>query len=239
MKWLVDKPIAHRGLHDDDARPENSLAAIRAAIRHAYPVEIDVRLTKDNAIVVFHDEDLFRMTRVEGRVRDHDYRELSGFRLLNTDEPIPLLDDLLGLVEGSIPILIEIKNDGPVGPLESILAKKLESYAGEYAVQSFNPFVVNWVRKNCRDILRGQISCFFEDEKINVLKKAAFRMMLLNKLTSPDFIAYDAGRLPYRAVTRARNSGLPVLGWTVTSASQQNRVKPYVDNIIFEGFLPI
>ena len=236
--WLTDKPIAHRGLHDEMGCPENSLAAIRRAIRHGYPVEIDVRLTRDHAIVVFHDEDLHRLTGIRGRVRDLDYRELAGYRLLKTGEHIPLFDEVLSEVKGDIPILIEIKNDGRIGPLESILAEKLESYTGAHAVQSFNPLVLRWFRKNHGSMLRGQISCFFEDEKINFIKKAAHRMMLLNPFTEPDFIAYDVNRLPYWAVTRARTSGTPVLGWTVRSQAVQARVKPFVDNIIFEGYLP-
>ncbi len=237
--WLTSRPIAHRALHDEKDCPENSLAAVRKAVAHACPIEIDIQLTRDRALIVFHDEELFRLTGLAGRVRDRDYRELSVCRLLGTDEHIPLFDEVLEAVNGAVPLLIEVKNDGPVGPLERILAGKLDRYRGEYAVQSFNPFVLMWFKKNCRQIVRGQISCFFEEDRINPVIRTVYRMMLLNVLSSPDFIAYDVNRLPYWAVTLARRSGIAVLGWTVRSAAQHEKISPYVDNIIFENFLPL
>lgn len=236
--WLIEKPIAHRGLHDGERCPENSLAAIRKAMQYSLPVEIDVRLTADRSIVVFHDRELFRMTGVRGKIRDCTLRELADCRLLGTDEPIPLLDRVLDEVEGKIPILIEIKHDGSAGLLEEILARRLDSYRGEYAVQSFDPCVLRWFKQNRPDVLRGQISCFFENDRIGFVKKAVFRMMLLNRFTSPDFIAYDVKRLPYWAVTHFRKSGKPVLGWTVNSEALQRKAAPYVDNIIFEDYIP-
>lgn len=236
--WLINKPIAHRGLHDGGLCPENSLAAIRKAMRFSFPVEIDIHLTAEEQIAVFHDKDLFRMTGVKGAIRDCTGREISGYRLFGTDERIPLIDQVLNEVKGSIPILIEIKNDGPIGVLEGLLVRKLDDYQGEYAIQSFNPRVLKWFKKNRPDTLRGQISCFFEDDKIISWKKAVFRMMLLNQFTSPDFIAYDVKRLPYWAVTLFRKSGKPVLGWTVNNAELQRRAAPFIDNIIFEGYLP-
>ena len=139
------KYIAHRGLHSDLV-PENSLTAFRLAVEKCLSIELDVRLTKDCRIVVFHDNDLMRMCGIEGKVFDYTYEQLSAFKLKNSDEKIPLLSEVLKTVDGKVPLLIELKGGALFGELESRLDHMMKKYKGEFAVQSFNPFSVMWFR---------------------------------------------------------------------------------------------
>lgn len=139
------KYIAHRGLHSELV-PENSLTAFRLAVEKCLSIELDVRLTKDCRIVVFHDNDLMRMCGIEGKVFDYTYEQLSAFKLKNSDEKIPLLSEVLKTVDGKVPLLIELKGGAPFGELESRVDHMMKKYKGEFAVQSFNPFSVMWFR---------------------------------------------------------------------------------------------
>jgi glycerophosphoryl diester phosphodiesterase len=137
--WLRSRPVAHRGLHDA-ARPENSLAAFEASAQAGHPIELDVHLTADGHAVVFHDDDLPRMTGRPGRVADATLAELRALPLLDTDERIPSLDDVLALVHGRVPVLVELKARAPYGPLEQAVRDRLRRRPGAYAVQSLDPW---------------------------------------------------------------------------------------------------
>lgn len=151
------KYIAHRGLHSELV-PENSLTAFRLAVEKCLSIELDVRLTKDCRIVVFHDNDLMRMCGIEGKVFDYTYEQLSAFKLKNSDEKIPLLSEVLKIVDGKVPLLIELKGGAPFGELESRVDHMMKKYKGEFAVQSFNPFSVMWFRFHSPKVTRGQLS---------------------------------------------------------------------------------
>ena len=157
--WLCTKYIAHRGLHDDSA-PENSLASFKKAIENGYAIELDVRPLADGTIVVFHDEALGRMTGADGFISNYTYDDIKDLRLLKTTEKIPTLEETLKFVNGQTPILIEIKNMGKVG-FEKNIWKILSSYKGEYAVQSFNPYSLEWFKINAPHVKRGQVASFF------------------------------------------------------------------------------
>lgn len=150
------KYIAHRGLHSELV-PENSLTAFRLAVEKCLSIELDVRLTKDCRIVVFHDNDLMRMCGIEGKVFDYTYEQLSAFKLKNSDEKIPLLSEVLKIVDGKVPLLIELKGGAPFGELESRVDHMMKKYKGEFAVQSFNPFSVMWFRFHSPKVTRGQL----------------------------------------------------------------------------------
>ena len=233
--WLFSRPIAHRGLHGIDA-PENSLAAFGKAIEAGFPIEIDVRPIDDGTVVVFHDDKLTRMTDLNGYVCNMTKSDLEKVRLRNSDERIPTFKEVLEFVDGRTPLLIEIKNDSTVGQLERDTLELLSSYKGEYAVQSFNPYSMEFFKKNAPQIPRGQLSCFFDKKDLGFFKRFVLKRLKMNKVSSPDFISYNHANLPNKYVTKTK---LPTLAWTVRSNAEMEKCLPYCDNIIFENFIPV
>lgn len=233
--WLVEKYIAHRGLHDEES-PENSLSAFEKAIEKGYVIELDVQQIADGNVVVFHDTSLSRMTGQDGYLKNLILEDLSACYLEGTKETIPTLQQVLDLVDGRTPIIIEIKNSLKVGKLESATLDILKNYKGQFAIMSFNPYVLSWFKENAPEILRGQLSAYFKKDKLSLVKKVVLKKMLLNKVAQPNFIAYEAEHLPNRYVRKFNN--LPLLAWTVRSQEEYMRVVKYCDNIIFENFEP-
>lgn len=234
--WLVETPIAHRGLHDKNL-PENSLGAFSHAIEKGYAIELDVQLLADDTVVVFHDESLARMTGNDGYIKYLSKGDLKALTLKGTKESIPTLQEVLKLVDGKVPLLIEVKNKYKVGKLEQALIDILKDYKGEFAVQSFNPFSLGYFRQHAPNIIRGQLSGFFKDEKLGWAKRFTLKRMTLNKKVSqPHFISYEASALPNRFVKKYKN--LPLLAWTVRSKEEYLKTVKHCDNIIFEKFIP-
>jgi len=241
--WLRSLPVAHRGLHDAEAGiPENSLGAFAAAARAGYALELDIQVSADGVPMVFHDDTLNRMTGQTGRVDARPAAELAEMYLGATTEKIPSLADVLALIAGRVPILVEVKAArGKVGPLEAATAAVLQPYRGRYAVQSFNPFSMGWFRRHAPLSLRGQISMDYrmdDEEPLKPYQKWLLTHLLFNRISRPHFIAYDVRALPSRATSRARKQGLPLLTWTVRTPADRKRAGDYADNIIFEGFRP-
>jgi len=235
--WLVTKYIAHRGLHTSEI-PENSLGAFKNAIDHDYAIELDVHNLEDNTPVVFHDETLNRLTGQDGYIKKvKDVEELKKYNLLNTSEKIPTLQEVLDLVHGQVPILIEIKDYNLNGTFERSIYEVIKNYTGELAIMSFNPITLKWFRLNAPEIIRGQLSCYFKGEKLGLIKKSLLKHMSLNKRVSqPQFIAYKYDEVPNRYVNKYKN--LPLLVWAVPSQQEYMKVAKYCDNIIFENFEP-
>lgn len=233
--WLVEKYVAHRGLHDEES-PENSLSAFEKAIEKGYVIELDVQQIADGTIVVFHDTSLSRMTGQDGYLKNLITEDLSACYLEGTKETIPTFQQALDLINGRTPIIIEVKNTLKVGSLESSTLEILKNYKGQFAIMSFNPYVLSWFKENAPEILRGQLSAFFKKDKLSLVKKVVLKKMLLNKVAQPNFIAYEAEHLPNRYVRKFNN--LPLLAWTVRSQEEYMRVVKYCDNIIFENFEP-
>ena len=239
MNWIVQKPIAHRGLHNGCSIPENSLVAFESAIRHNYPIELDIHLLSDGSLAVFHDQYLTRMTGINGKLAEHNSSTVRQLKLLDSDQYIPLIEEVFELVNGKVPILIEIKNKGKVGKIEPILLNKLSHYYGEYAVQSFNPFSIAWFKNNAPNILRGQLSTDFKFENLEWHKKIFLKNLLTNWVSSPNFIGYDIQNLPYFPVTLARQVfNCPILAWTVKNEEDKIKASKYADNFIFENIKP-
>jgi glycerophosphoryl diester phosphodiesterase len=234
--WLAKIPIAHRGLHDEEA-PENSMEAFRRAIARGYGIEIDVLLSADGKVVVFHDTSLQRMTGVDKGINTLSWEQISQLRLLGTDEGIPLFTELLDLIQGKVPLLIEIKNEDAVGKLEEAVIRDLQGYTGDYAIQAFNPFTLQHVKKHAPHITRGQLSGSFKGHPMAYYKKFLLRFLLLNNLSSPAFIAYQTGALPRWFANRLRKKGLYLLTWTVEDLKGYDEAMKLFDNVIFEGFL--
>ncbi len=234
-EFLKNIPIAHRGLHDE-TRPENSLPAFLAAIGHGYAIETDVRFTKDRQLVVFHDDTLLRMTGDPRPVSECDLAELLPLQLGEKPAHIPLFSDFLQTVGGRVPLLIEIKNMPQVKAEEIAAAMYafLKDYGGEYAVQSFNPLYVKAYKKLCPNIPCGVLGTA-EKGAAKGLQGHIIKHMSLNFWVRPDFISYRKEDLPRGKIGRFRGAKL---AWVVRSEDEALFARRYVDNIIFEGFLP-
>ena len=233
--------FAHRGLHGDGAA-ENSLSAFRRAVEEGFGVELDVRLSADGELVVFHDSTLKRMTGVDKKVAELTLAELRELRLANTDDTVPTLREVFDLVDGRIPLLIEIKEKtGEHGVTDKLLSE-LEDYAGPYIVESFNPTALGRFRKSRRDVPLGILSEHFCSQKKNKGKPLYFALqnMLLNCLSTPDFVAYkhsDAHMFAFK-LTRSL-FGTVSAAWTVRSEEEEKMAKKNgFDSIIFENYIP-
>lgn len=235
IDFLKGKLIAHRGLFNNIV-PENSVEAFKLAIKKGYIIELDLHILKDNNVVVFHDDNLFRMTGVNKNIKDCTYGEIKNLKLKNTKNNIPLLKDVLDIVNGKVPLLIELKHDVKVGKLEKEVMKCLNGYKGEYAIMSFNPLSVLYLRKKYPNVIRGQLSCDLKDEKFNFIKRHILENMSFNFITKPDFIAYAIKSMPCKKVEEFRRNGL-ALGWTIKTEEELKKAKLYFDNYICENIL--
>ena len=237
MDWLIRLPIAHRGLHQGHQIPENSMAAFEAAIAANHPIELDIQLLADGQIAVFHDKDLRRLTGQSGSIFEQTLGTLPSFRLFDSDQTIPSLADVLSLINGRVPLLVELKNEGQVGPLESALHESLKGYRGEVAIQAFNPFSLRWFKRNAPSIIRGQLASNFKGEKLALHNKFLLSNLLMNWASEPHFIAYDLRALPGWATTfNRRVFNTPLIAWTVRTEAEKNLALAVADNYIFDAF---
>lgn len=237
-QFLINRPIAHRGLHNEQY-PENSLSAFKNAIDHDYPIELDVQITRDGELIILHDTNLQRMTGHDVRVKDLTLADIRKYNLLNTNEKIPTLIEVLDLVAGRVPLLIEIKNTGRAGRLERKIWDMLKDYEGEYAVQSFNVLSIAWFKKHVPNVSIGQLSSYLRGERLNLFKKYFIKTLMGNKITRPDFINYNFEDLPNKYVDRyIKRRSVPLLAWTICSQADYDSIKDIVDNILFENFIP-
>ncbi|MCL2599161.1 MAG: glycerophosphodiester phosphodiesterase [Firmicutes bacterium] len=234
--WLAKSKIAHRGLHDEHA-PENTLAAFEKAIQKGYAIELDARQISDDTIVVYHDKSLCRLTGCDGYTAGLEKTALDDLKICNTNHTIPTLQQVLDFVDGRTPLLIEIKNDTMDGKFEKDLLALLGNYKGDFAVQSFNPYSLEFCKKLAPQILRGQLATKFDrtDKHTKQERKKLNKLKML-KISEPHFLAYDVRFLPNKFVTKARKKGTLLLGWTIGSTQDYERAKDLVDNIIFEGY---
>lgn len=234
--WLVEVPIAHRGYHSKNI-PENSLTAFSKAIEKGYAIELDVQLLSDGTVVVFHDESLARMTGNDGYLKYLRKEDLKALYLKDSKEHIPTFEEVLKLVDGKTPLVIEIKNKHKIGNLEQAVIDMLKNYNGEYAVVSFNPFSLGYFKQHAPQIIRGQTSGSLKNSGLSWLKRTWLKRLKFNaKVSQPHFISYEASELPNRFVKKYKN--LPLLAWTVKSKEEYLKVVKYCDNIIFEKFDP-
>lgn len=233
--------FAHRGLHDNagDA-PENSMAAFRKAVAAGLGMELDVQVTKDGVPVIFHDFKLERICGVEGKVADHTFEELQAYTLCQSKERIPRFSDLLEMVDGRVPLIVEIKAETADVSCCAAIDKLLRAYQGAYCIESFNPMVLWWFRRNHGNVVRGQLSSNFrrEGEYWNILY-FAMTHLLFNFLTKPDFIAYNYkfSEEPGRRICRHLYRH-PAAAWTVRSEKDLQALKGKYDVFIFDSFLP-
>lgn len=243
---FLARPIAHRGLHGAGV-PENSLAAIRAALEAGYPVEMDVQHNADGDPVVFHDYDLERMIGIEGFIADTAREDMLKMRLGKSDEGIPILQEVLREVAGRIPLLIEIKDqDGRLadnlGDLQDRVASALIAYDGPVAVMSFNPEAIVAFSKTAPDIPTGLVTCAFDEDDWPMLdEESRTRLGRLEDFdrVGASFVAHDCADLANPGLAALRARGVPVLTWTIRSPEAEARARAQgADNVTFEEYLP-
>lgn len=232
---------AHRGLHDNKTQaPENSMAAFIKAVNAGYGMELDVQLTKDRIPVVFHDESLKRVCGVPGNVRDYTYKELQQFPLLQSSERIPRFADFLEMVDGKVPLIVEIKIHEDVDVVCSTVDELLREYKGVYCIESFNPLAVKWYKDHRPEVIRGQLSSNFRVADHNkTWYLEIIHYLLSNVFCRPDFIAYDwrfRKNISRRLCTKL--FGALSVAWTVKSQEVLDQCRADFDLFIFEGFIP-
>ncbi len=236
--FMKHKFYAHRGLFDNESdAPENSLAAFKKAVDAGYGMEMDVQLTKDNKLVVFHDATLKRMCGVEGNVWDYTLEELQQLRLAESKERIPTFEEVLNLVAGRVPLIVEYKLDRPLTKVCELANELLSQYKGDYCIESFHPFALMWYKKHRPDVLRGQLSGNLKEYAKTPKMKIFYTLvtyLLTNVLTRPDFIAYD--HLYVNNISRrvCKWLGALLVTYTVKSVERYEEVKNDFDLFIFD-----
>ena len=232
--WFCKYKMAHRGLHNDKY-PENSLGAFENACKHGFAIELDIRILKDGTPVIFHDENLNRMCGVDKSITDLTIDELPNYPLLNSKYNIPTLQEVLDLVDAKTPLMIELKPVSKKDKIEERTYDLLKDYSGEYAIKSFNPLTMFWFKKHAPQVLRGMLSCYFEDFKLPLFYKVAVKKLWLFNWVKPDFISYNFDNLPNKFVSKRK---VPVLAWTIDSKDKEQEAMKVADNVIFENYIP-
>ncbi len=232
---FMEIAYAHRGLFGKEKDvPENSLFAFRRAVETGVGIELDVQLSADGEVMVFHDEHLLRMTGVDASVYEKDVAFLQTLALGESQETIPTLQEVLKLVDGKVPLLIEIKSDHAWREVCEKTALLLDAYAGAYMVESFHPFVVAWFRQNRPCVVRGQLSArLWKEKHMRTISHFIVQNLLLNFYARPDFVAYDVrdrGALSFRLTKLFRPY---TLAWTVRDGADYKNARRF-DSVIFE-----
>lgn len=235
------KPVAHRGLFSNPEIPENSLPAFKRAVDAGFPIELDVQLTTDDRLVVFHDSTLKRACGDGRKIFEVSFEELQKLSLFGTQEKIPLFSEVLEVIGGKVPLVMEIKPDGRYEETARLASEILKSYNGTVCLESFNPKVLAWYRKNDPEIPRGLLATdFFKEENDQKgFVKFLLTGLLLNFLAGPDFISYNYHfrknlsfrlcKTLYRPATAA---------WTIKSEKERREAEKEFDIVIFDGFMP-
>jgi len=231
---------AHRGRHSEEI-PENSLAAFRNAVDSGFGIELDLQLSSDGEVMVFHDYTLDRMTGETGTLSEQTAEQLSALRLLTstglpTEEKIPTLTEVLALVDGKVPLLIELKGENSDTALCEAADRILQSYHGAYCVESFNPLLIGWYKTNRPDVLRGLLYTDVFRVKSKSLLNLLLSGMMLNFLARPHFIAYDGcfpKKLPLLLTTKLFRADRFI--WTVRAEEERSKAG---EPMIFENITP-
>lgn len=231
---------AHRGLHDNETdAPENSMPAFKKAVEAGYGIELDVQMTKDGQVVVTHDFHLRRICGADVQVNELTYGELQKYMILKSQERIPLFTDFLKLVDGKVPLIVELKCRNGKDPIAAEADKILKDYKGVYCIESFDPRVLLWYKANRPDVVRGQLSGNLNREQS---AKGGMRVvywllthLLLNVATRPDFIAYDIRFSRELSRRICRRMGALSVAWTVRTAEEYEKAKREYDLFIFEN----
>ncbi len=230
MEWLYSKPIAHRGIHSGNEIPENSLASFDLAIEEGYAIEMDVSLSKDNQVIVFHDRNLFRLTGYRGSVRKEDYAKIKQLFLLETDYKIPLLSEALDFIRGRVPVLIEVKNDQRKKLFIRKLSEVVNPYEGDGAILSPNRKIIKLMGKYCPLIARGQL--------IGLPWQNFIPPKFWLDQGNLQFVAYNHHYIYAHLIQSCFTTKIPLIAWTIRNKKEMEKELVKADNIIFENFKP-
>ena len=234
--------IAHRGFfHPEDGVTENSLPAFARAVEKGFGIELDVQLSRDGQVVVFHDGSLKRMCGVSWNLRDLDYDALRQLRLRDSEERIPLLTEVLKVIDGRVPLIIEVKHEGDVIATSKKTAEIMDHYSGEWCMESFDPRSLKWFRDNRPSVPRGQLSTDYGRERIrqNVVVNFLLSNLMLNVLGRPDFIAYNHKYAGKASLVLCRKLFHPVMAaWTIKNRQELIEAEKNFSVFIFDSFDP-
>ena len=232
LNFLKENIIAHRGFFDNTLGiPENSLPAFKRAIEFGFIIELDIHILKDNTIVVFHDDNLLRMTGVNKPIKDFTYPELQSLYLKGSTEKIPTLEEVLKLVNSKVPLLIELKSDYKPKLLVNETMKLLQKYNGKFAIQSFSPACIYYFKKHYPNVPRGQLSHSYNNTKIPFANRF---LPIFNLITKPNFLSCGIKKCNKNKILRLKQKKL-VLGWTIKDKTQYEEYKSIFSNLICEN----
>jgi glycerophosphoryl diester phosphodiesterase len=245
--WLTARPVAHRGLHTAQRGiVENTLPAALAAVEHGFSIEVDLQLSRDGEVIVFHDDTLERLTTGTGRVAARTAAELADIPFKVGTARIPTLAELLDTVAGRVPLVLELKSQWVRDPGTRLIAgvvAELAAYDGPVAAMSFDPDLVEGLRHAMPGLTRGIVADIATDPheygRLTTMERFALRHLLHAPRSRPDFVAYDVHALPMPGPALLRRVfGKPLLTWTVRTPDELAHARTYADQIIFEGFVP-
>lgn len=238
---FMRKNCAHRGLYlKDQSIPENSIPAFRRAVEHGYGVELDVQLSKDGQVIVFHDDTLDRACGIHEKVDAFSFAELSEFPLFGTEYTIPLFQDVLSVLDGTVPLICELKITAHWEQLCQKTLALLKTYRGDYCIESMDPQIVAWFKTHAPEIMRGQLSENYADcleEPLSPTRAFMLSRMLWNYKARPHFIAYGLGKKCLLARASEKLGAFRVT-WTVRPENDLSKIERNTDCIIFEHYLP-
>ena len=239
IKKYAKVKFAHRGLHGDGVA-ENSLSAFKAAADEGYGIELDVRLSSDGVLVVFHDDTLERVVGIEGKVDAYSADELGKMSLSGTSDGIPRFSEVLEAVGGRVPLLVEIKENPGDSAVSLATVKALEGYTGPYVIESFNPLSLRTVAKKAPRVARGILSHrYYAYDNYRKPLYFLLQCLLFNRICDPAFVAYDHRHASALSLRLARKMGAVTYAWTVRSAEEEAQAyKNGFDGIIFENYRP-
>ena len=239
--FITARPIAHRGLHDiSRGIVENTASAFAGAIAGGYAIECDLQLTRDGEAVVFHDDHLERLTEGRGMVKDLTVADMKGLAIRRSLDRVQTLGELLAQVQGQVPLVIEIKShwDGDQR-LAARTLEVLENYRGPHCLMSFDPDVVEALRRMSPGTIRGIVAERAFDSYYDALPfrtQMELRCFSHISRTQPDFVSFYFSDLPWAPVTALRATGMPVISWTIRSAGEAWTALRHSDQVTFEGF---
>lgn len=234
--YRIPKYIAHRGLHDSLGEiPENSMAAFSEALKQGFAIELDVRFTSDRRMVVFHDKSLLRMCGAQVDIKDLTYGQLSRYTLQQSGEHIPLLAEVLRLVNGRVFLMIELKDCPEVPDAEKRLAHMLRQYPGEYAVQSFDPRSLMKLRLTAPEIMRGQLVTLTGSGRKKLLREISATMPVWKAVSKPDFLSWDLKSVSIDSAFSASELNAKLVTWTANSEDLIATADTFCDSVIFEN----
>lgn len=240
---FLGRLYSHRGIHDNkDKNPENSLLSFKMAVEAGFGIELDVQVTKDNIPVIFHDKTLKRACELDSCVNEYTLKELEEIRLFNTDQYIPTLKEVLNIVDGKVPLIVEIKNETSDVSEIPFIAEVLDNYRGAYCIESFNPLAVMWYKKNRPQIIRGQLSSYFKKSDHSLFRRSRdflLENLMTNFLAKPDFIAFNYKYKDMFSFKLCKSLFNPLTAaYTIKSQKVLDNNKDDFHLFIFDSFIP-